>query len=699
VKNLPRISLILAVFLSALCIFPQTTYADDPIFSTGTPDELEKAKQISLDILRGRAASRAIGNVDDYRIERVEVDHVQVAHTRVRQTAGGVPVWGGEAIVHLWPDGRLFTITDDLYENIAVNTEPNLSKDDAILAAEEYYLPGAQFLTEKPEADMWIFRTADRDHLVYRVQLTRLDGSEFTSIPVMFIDAHTREKVFEYDNLQSATGSALYSGTVSIQTSRSGPTFYMEDLNRRMGTFDMNSTGNEGNQTGGIRSRFTDTDDNWNAAVQHAGVEAHYGAAQTFDFYKDVFGRNGIDGNFGPGAATAAADGSPLVVSQVHFGSSGRFNNAFWTGNLMLYGDGDGIEFSPLTTLDICGHEMTHGVIQHTAHLSTTEEGGALNESWADVFGAMVELYTRGGAPTADTWKIGEQAYTPGSPGDALRYLNDPRIGGDPDHYSKRRYPGLCIPVRANDQCGVHANTGISNKAFYLVANGGTHPLSGITVVGIGVPKARRIWYDALFYMNYNTKFMDARTATLDAVVANNAFSRDVLYTVERAWCAVGVGDCPAGLVINGGFEGTVAPWISSGTGFLYTRQGNYPLRGTGYITLGANNSVSGQVYQTISIPTTAVGKLSFWLNVTSSERNARDALDEMSVEIRDTTGHLLGRLANYSNRDNVLFPGFYFKRTFNIGFVRGQTVRIVFNWRTDSTRPTTFRIDDVALE
>jgi len=700
VKKLPRVLIVFTAALLILAILPEKAGAQKNIFNRGTPGELEKAKQLSLDILRDQAANRAVGNINDFQIMLVEVDDVRMAHTRVRQTVNGVPVWEGEAIVHLKENGELFTITDDLKENVAVNTQANLTPGDAIVAAEGYYAPGAQFLTEKPEADIWIYRAEDRDHLAYRVRLERLDGSEYTSAPVMFIDAHTGEKIFEYDNLQTGTGSSLYSGIVLIQTSSDGftpPTFYMEDTVRRMGTFNMNSTGNDDFPWGGgTQSRFTYPSDIWNTTSQQAGVDAHYGAAKTFDYYREVFGRNGLNGNFGPGSATAAANSSvSLVVSRVHYGSSGAFNNAFWSGNQVSYGDGDGRRYGPFPSVDICGHELTHGVIQYTAGLNYSKESGALNESWADVFGAMVELYTRGGPPTLETWQIGEQVKSPGFAGDAMRYFYRPSI----DHYSQRLYQGSCSPTyNTNDNCGVHSNSGIANYAYYLVAAGGTHTRSGITVVGIGVQKAQRIWYKALTsFMNSGTNFAGARTATLNAAAA--IYGPDEVYTIAKSWCAVGVGDCPD-LLVNGSLEGTIVPWIGSGPGFFYTSRGNNPSRGgTGYVYLGVNDRAAGQVYQTVSIPTTALGRLTFSLNVTSSERSFDDARDHMWFEVRDTSGHALTHYLPYTNRDNMIVPWIYQQRIFNLSYFRGKTVRIQFRVSNNNTSPTVFRIDNVSLQ
>ena len=711
---------ILAVFGVAIFAFGliiKKTDASKPIFNSGSDDEKENAKQISLGVLRGRAAQRALGNVDEFQVQKVEIDELKMAHTKFRQTLDGIPVWEGEAIVHLNEDGSLSTVTDNMKEMLAVNTRPNFSENEALRIALDGYRGRAK-LTEKPTIDLWVFRGEERDHLAYRVIAPRVDGSEATSVPVDFIDAQTGERIFGYDNLQTGSGSSLYSGTVSISTTVSGSTYYMEDTTRRMGTFNMNSTGNETYGTGGTQSRYTDTDDVWNTTIQRAGVDAHYGAAKTYDYYKNVHGRNGIDGNNGPGTTTSAVGGIPLVVSRVHFGSSGRYNNAFWYNNQMSYGDGDGTNFSPLTTLDICGHEMTHGVTERTANLTYARESGALNEAWSDMFGAMVELYARGGSPTADTWKIGEQAYTPGNgTGDALRYMDNPPAAGDPDHYSERLYPGTCTPSNANDQCGVHTNSAIANKAFYLVVAGGTHPQSGVSVTGIGADAGAKIFYRALVtYMTSSTNFAGARTATLNSATDLFGAGSAQYNSVANGWCAVGVGSCagsgtptptptatptPGGgseLLVNGGFEGSASPWVGSGTGYFYVNPGNYPQAGTGYIYFGVNNSVSGQSYQQVSIPSTATGTLTFWLNVTSSETTTTTQYDRLFVEVRNTSGTLLATLGTYSNL-NKGTAGAYSQKSFNVSAYRGQTVRIQFRSTTDSSLATTFRVDSASLK
>jgi len=717
---------ILAVVIAALIAFgvvSKRAEANRAVFSTGSQDELEIAKQISLEVLRGRAVNRAIGSVDEYDVKRVEIDELRMAHTRVQQKVNGIPVWEGEAIVHLKADGSVSSITDDLKDGISVRTTPDLGEKDAERLASGNY-KGRARQTDPSIVQMYIYRGEDRDHLTYRIETPRLDGTNDTSAPVVFIDAHTGEVVDQYDNLQTGTGSSLYSGTVAISTSQSGANFYMEDTTRRQGTFNMNNTGNTSTGTGGTQSRYTDADDNWTATNARAGVDAHYGAAKTFDYYQTVHGRNGIDGNYGPGTTTAAANGVSIVASRVHFGSN--YNNAFWYQNMMTYGDGNGTTFTPLTTLDICGHEMTHGVTERSANLTYSKESGALNESMSDIMGSMVELYADGGVVSGDTWKIGEDAYTPGTAGDALRRMDNPNAVGDPDHYSLRLYQGTCTPSSANDQCGVHTNSSIQNHAFYLMAAGGTNRVSGVTVTGIGGTDAAKIFYRALtVYMTASTNFAGARTATLSAATDLFGASSSQYTTIATGWCAVGVGTCPstnptptptptpaptitptpsptptpgADLIVNGGFEVSASPWVSSGTGYFYTANGNSPHGGTGYVYFGVNNSVTGQAYQTVSIPTTATGNLSFWLNVTSSETTTTKAYDKLFVEVRNTSGSLLRTLATYSNL-NKTTQGVYSQKSFSLAAYKGQTVRIQFRSTMDSSITSTFRVDDVSLQ
>ena len=465
-------------------------------------------------------------------------DELGIEHSRFQQTYRGVKVFGGEAIVHRSPTGQEL-ITDDFRQGLSVATAARLNDAEAIARAVSLH-GGFDKLTAQPESELVVLRHEGQDYLTYKVQLRQEDGSQETSMPVFFIDAGTGEKVWGYDNLQTAsatgTGYPLYASSVSITTLPYSSTYYLENTVRKLGTFDMRN---------GTSSayRFSDTDNVWGnnstSSTQSAGVDAHYGAETVWNYFYNTHGRNGIDGVGGPGGYTSADGTVKLLSSRVHYGSS--YNNAFWNGTYMTYGDGDGTTFKPLVTLDICGHEMQHGITERTAGLVYSNESGALNESWSDVFGAMVERYKKG--ESVNTWKIGEDAYTPATAGDALRYMDNPhaKAGGtyttddDPDHYAER-YTGT------GDNGGVHINSGIANKAFYLLAKGGTHHRSGITVTGIGADYAAKIWYKALTtYMTSSTNFAGARAATLNAAAALYGSGSTNYNATAQAWSAVGV--------------------------------------------------------------------------------------------------------------------------------------------------------------
>ena len=493
-------------------------------------DKLSRAKEVALNVIAERAAKRGIADKRELKIKQAFADEQQKTHTRFQQTHKGVPVFGGEAIVHLNSDDSVFAVTDDLVEFVQVDTQPQRTPGEAVDTAINT-LGCADCLTAPPAADLQILRRDGNDHLTYRVQLRREDGTEHTSMPVYFVDAHTGNVVWNYDNLQTATGVSLYSGSVTINTYYKSPSYYMEDISRKIGTFDNRNTT-------ASTYRFTDADNYWDSASQKAGVDAHYGAVKVYDYFYNTHGRRGIDGNGGPAYYTSADGVTGLISSKVHYGSS--YNNAFWNGSYMTYGDGDGSTFSPLVTLDICGHEMQHGITERTANLTYSGESGALNESWSDVFGAMVERYTKG--QTSNTWKIGEQCYTPGAAGDALRYMDNPHAASnsgytaddDPDHYAER-YTGT------GDNGGVHVNSGIANKAFYLLAVGGTHHRGG-SMTGIGADAAAKIWYKALTtYMTSSTNFKGARTATLNAAAALYGSGSANYNAVASAWNLCGV--------------------------------------------------------------------------------------------------------------------------------------------------------------
>lgn len=420
----------------------------------------------------------------------VLIDDFGAAHVRVRQEINGVPVFGGEAILHLGSDGWFDSMTDKLIRDVNLETTPTLRDSDALdLAVADV---GAEMeRTLEPRADLQILRHDGMDHLTFRVQLEMVNVDGEPSMPVVFVDAHTGEVVWSYDNLETVKNRQTYNAK-----------------NRQ--TLPGTLTRSEGQ--GPVADAVL------NQAHDHAGI--------TYDYYS---ARHNRDSYNGAGAT---------IISSVHYKQG--YVNAFWNGTQMVYGDGDGVQSSPLTVLDVVGHELTHAVTSSSSNLTYANESGALNEAMSDIFGSSIEAYADG-AVSADTWKIGEDCWTPGTAGDALRYMNDPALAGDEDYYPTR-YLGT------SDNGGVHWNSGIANLAFHLMVAGGTHPRGSTSNVVppidasavSGITKAAAIFYRAnTTCLTPGSTFADARDCTQQA--ASFLYGASALSSVSEAWIAVGV--------------------------------------------------------------------------------------------------------------------------------------------------------------
>jgi Zn-dependent metalloprotease len=249
---------------------------------------------------------------------------------------------------------------------------------------------------------------------------------------------------------------------------------------------------------------------------------AYDGLGSTFETYLTVYGRHSVDGR-----------GLPLVAS-VHYLTD--YNNAFWNGEQMVFGDGDGETFVDFTvSLDVIGHELTHGVTQYTANLAYQGQSGALNESVSDVFGSLIKQYTLGQSAVEADWLIGAGLLAPGVNGTALRSLkepgtayDDPRLGKDPQPATMDDYVDT-----SSDNGGVHINSGIPNHAFYLVAS---------TLGGNAWETAGQIWYDALTggKLTAQAQFTDFAAVTAEAAKARYG-EGEQYRAVVGAWQQVGV--------------------------------------------------------------------------------------------------------------------------------------------------------------
>jgi Zn-dependent metalloprotease len=586
-------SAVTGVLISALLLgsFPISASAQDYKNLSSKPidersEEYQQIKEKSLKYL-----NEELGKEDDSResptdfnVLSITRDELGLVHAKVGQTYNGLPVFGGEAIVHLDREGELFTVTNDVAAEVdeaKIDTEPRVSADEAVQRAFEYARCEECSIPRDSEPQLMIYtekndlqdeeKEIKKPVLAYRIQLNQIDSgreSKEPRMPVYFINAQTGEEVFSYDNIQTQSvtnsGSSLYSGNVFFTAFRYGSPYYLQNLYLKIGTYNVNTS-----------TPFSDSDGVWNSAVQRAGVDAHWGAEKTLQYYGNTFGRNGVNGSGGPLTIPAIDGSTNLLPSKVHFGSS--YNNAFWNGNSMTYGDGDGSYFSPLVSLDVVGHELTHGVTQFSAGLIYSGQSGGLNEAVSDIFGNMVERNVKG--ESGKTWKVGEEIFTPNTSGDALRYMDNPHADNHSiDHFSEY-----------TNTTDVHYSSGIANKEFYLLSKGGTHHKGG-SMTGIGADKAAAIWYYALTnFMTASTNFLGARNATINA--ATVLYGQPEIDAVSKSWCMVGVGACAEICYrarVKVGWFNVWLPWVGNGATAGTTGQSR-PMRAAQIVAVNVN--------------------------------------------------------------------------------------------------------------
>lgn len=329
----------------------------------------------------------------------------------------------------------------------------------------------------------------------------------------------TTDRIQIYSN-NTGTANTKYQGTKSIKTDYYSGSYRLRENSRGNGveTYDLNNGTSYSSAVD-----FTDTDNIWDATSNqdNAAFDAHYGSEMTYDFFYNKFGRNSIDG-----AGFA-------LKSYVHYSSG--YNNAYWNGSYMTYGDGDGYNMTPLTSIDIVGHEISHGLTSNTAALEYSYESGALNESFSDIFGVAIDFYAN---PSTANFLMGEQISPSSSP---IRSMSNPNLCEQPDTYL-----GTYWYTGSGDNGGVHYNSGVQNFWFYLLCVGGsgTNDIgSTYAVNAIGMDKAAAIAYRTLtLYLSQNSDYADARYYSIQATIDLYGNCSPEVQNVTNAWYAVGVG-------------------------------------------------------------------------------------------------------------------------------------------------------------
>ncbi|MFF8287691.1 M4 family metallopeptidase [Streptomyces sp. NPDC016309] len=501
------------------------------------PADLSPAQRTAL--IRAADAAKAetakelgLGAQEKLAVRDVVQDRDGTTHTRYERTYAGLPVLGGDLVVSETRSGRTEAVSK---ASRAVLKGVDTTADIAPAAAEKQALGAARAEGSKatdaeraPRKVVWLAQ--GKPVLAYETVVGGLQHDGTPNELHVVTDATTGAKLYEWQAVHTGTGNTQYSGQVTLGTA---PSYTLTDTGRGN-----HKTYNLNRGTSGTGTLFSGSDDVWGDGTpqnaETAGADAHFGAALTWDYYKNVHGRSGIKGD-GVGA-----------YSRVHYGNA--YVNAFWTDSCfcMTYGDGAG-NTKPLTSIDVAAHEMTHGVTSATAKLVYSGESGGLNEATSDIFAAAVEFHANNAQDKGD-YLVGEKLDIRGD-GSPLRYMDKPsKDGSSKDAW----YSGI-------GNVDVHYSSGPANHWFYLLSEGsGAKSINGVNydsptsdglpVTGIGRDKAALIWYKALTTkFNSTTNYAGARTGTVAVATELYGAGSAEVKAVEHAWAGVNVGSRPGG--------------------------------------------------------------------------------------------------------------------------------------------------------
>ncbi len=461
-------------------------------------------------------------------------------HVRMERSYRGLPVIGGDLVVHQGPGAKWAGVSQTLRAPIHVSARPTVGnvRAERVVASKDRVTRSIHNLRVKGTPRLVIDAVSGKPRLAWEFTSGGRYADGTPSRLLTYVNARNGQVIRREERIQTTDGSgnSLYSGTVPLQVAPSGSAYLLKDPTRG-NTY----TTDLGNKTDSVLCQyfgsgckpgttFSSTDTSFGngstSSRESAGVDAQYGTNMTWDYYQQVHGRNGI---FGTGAGS---------YNRTHYGNG--YVNAFWDGTKMTYGDGDGVEFGPLVSLDVAGHEMSHGVTENSAGLTYSGESGGLNESTSDIFGTMVEFFANNPNDPGDYY-IGEEFDLASHSG--FRRMDNPALDGS----------SASCWTTGTKNLDVHYSSGVGNHFFYLLAEGSgaktiggkahnSPTCNGSTIVGIGRADAQRIWYRALtVYMTSSTNYAGARAATLSAATDLFGASSTQRATVAAAWSAVSV--------------------------------------------------------------------------------------------------------------------------------------------------------------
>ncbi|WP_224363817.1 M4 family metallopeptidase [Hyalangium versicolor] len=430
--------------------------------------------------------------------KRVTVDQNGHQHLRFQQMKNGLPVINGELILHVDAKGNVYAANGDARDTkagVAMNTlvKAQISADAAVTAATK----STQALNKSGKAERLVYVRDTNESLVLAHEI-RVVGQQ-GGIPVedlVYVNADNGKIALRAPKVYTSLNRAVYSA-------------------------------NNGTSLPGTLKRSEG-----GAASGDNHVDTNYAKlGGTYNCYFNNFGRDSFN------------NAGAQLKSTVHY--STNYVNAYWNSSQMVYGDGDGVNSTQLgLDNDVTTHELTHAVTENESNLTYSGESGGINEGMSDIFGAFCESYESGSwITTDDVFKVGEDIWTPATPGDALRYMYDPaKDGASLDYWTS-----------SAGSVDVHYSSGIANLAFTLLSRGGTHPRGKSTTVvtGIGVQKAGQIFYKAnTDILTASSKYAALKTATEQAAT-QLGFTAAEIASVTAAWAAVGVGSTTPPTVVT----------------------------------------------------------------------------------------------------------------------------------------------------
>ncbi|MCX6927225.1 MAG: M4 family metallopeptidase, partial [Verrucomicrobia bacterium] len=481
----------------------------------------------------------------EFAVTQVERDSLGFHHVRLAQLHQGLPVLGGQVLVHFDQSGEAYQVNGQYIPDIQVEVVSKIDAAQAASAAQrDLASTGKVAATLHATPTLVVFARDVEPLLAFELTLRNNDPKAAPARWRYWIDANSGKVLLRYNDIQTAcptTNGAHATLTGSILAGEGGNTvsftgwhestgyYYLNNTNRHWLVSNVATNGYLDNNTCAYRST---TD--WGTSDR-----AEVSGARNFDlvqrYYTEVMGRNSFD-NAGANAQ-----------ANIHEGTS--YVNAYWDGSAFYIGDGDGVEANSLAVLDVCGHEYTHAVTEYTANLIYSDESGALNESFSDIMGTCIEFwaqpdgraqYPGKSSGTAD-WLCGEDCWLSSV---ALRDLRNPRntttVGAGNEQPS--RYHGTYWYSGTGDNGGVHANSGVQNFFFYLLSEGGNGNNDGLlyTMTGVGITNAQQIACRALtVYCTPSTEYQLVRSAWISAALDLNT---NWAANVGAAWSAVGIG-------------------------------------------------------------------------------------------------------------------------------------------------------------